>query len=84
MSKLTKAELSEYKKLLSLTRKDGSGEHFADLVEFEDRMDKKYGSWSIIPVKKAKGGMVKKGYNRGGVACGASNPAYKPMKKVKK
>ena len=53
MSKLTKAELSKYKKLLSLTRKDGSGEHFVDLEEFEDRMDKKYGSWSIIPVKKA-------------------------------
>jgi len=38
---------------------------------------------SIIPVKKAKGGMIKKGYNKGGIACGASNPAARPMKKSK-
>jgi len=67
MSKLTKAELSQYKRLLSITRKDGSDEHFSDLENFEERMDKKYGSWSIIPVKKAKGGMMKKkGYAEGG------------------
>ncbi len=65
MSKLTKAELSKYKKLLSLTRKDGSGEHFADLEEFEDRMDKKYGSWSIIPVKRGErvyNSMISRGF----------------------
>jgi hypothetical protein len=31
----------------------------------------------------AKGGMMKKGYNKGGY-CGASNPAERPMKKMKK
>ena len=68
MSKLTASELSRYKKLLSMTRKDGSDEHFADLEKFEERMDKKYGSWDIIPVKKSKGGMMKKkGMAKGGM-----------------
>ena len=36
-----------------------------------------------MPKKKmAYGGMVKKGYNKGGY-CGASNPAARPMKKGK-
>ena len=30
-----------------------------------------------------KGGMAKKGYAHGGMACGASNPAERPMKKSK-
>ena len=30
----------------------------------------------------SKGGMVKRGYNKGGY-CGASNPAERPMKKTK-
>ena len=30
-----------------------------------------------------KGGMMKKGYAHGGLACGASNPAERPMKKSK-
>ena len=68
MSKLTASELSRYKKLFSMTRKDGSDEHFADLEKFEERMDKKYGSWDIIPVKKSKGGMMKKkGMAKGGM-----------------
>ena len=51
-----------------MTRKDGSDEHFADLEKFEERMDKKYGSWDIIPVKKSKGGMMKKkGMAKGGM-----------------
>jgi len=33
--------------------------------------------------KMSKGGMAKKGYNKGGY-CGASNPAERPMKKGKK
>ena len=32
--------------------------------------------------KMSKGGMTKKGYNKGGY-CGASNPAARPMKKGK-
>lgn len=36
-----------------------------------------------MPKKKmAYGGMVKNGYNKGGM-CGASNPAARPMKKSK-
>ena len=37
-----------------------------------------------MPSKKkmSKGGMAKKGYNKGGY-CGASNPAERPMKKGK-
>ena len=36
-----------------------------------------------MPKKKmAYGGMVKKGYNKGGM-CGASNPASRPVKKSK-
>ena len=31
----------------------------------------------------SKGGMMKKGYAHGGLACGASNPAERPMKKGK-
>ena len=31
----------------------------------------------------SKGGMAKKGYAHGGMACGASNPAERPMKKSK-
>jgi hypothetical protein len=32
----------------------------------------------------SKGGMAKKkGYAKGGMACGASNPAARPMKKSK-
>ena len=35
--------------------------------------------------KMNKGGMMKKGYAKGGmVACGASNPPSRPMKKMKK
>lgn len=33
--------------------------------------------------KMNKGGMMKKGYAHGGLACGASNPAERPMKKGK-
>ena len=73
MSKLTASELSRYKKLLSMTRKDGSDEHFADLEKFEERMDKKYGSWDIIPVKKSKGGMMKK---KGMAKCGMKKKGY--------
>ena len=80
MSKLTASELSRYKKLLSMTRKDGSDEHFADLEKFEERMDKKYGSWDIIPVKKSKGGMMKKGYAKGG--AGMKKKAYAKGGKV--
>ena len=88
MSKLTASELARYKKLLSMTRKDGSDEHFADLEKFEERMDKKYGSWDIIPVKKSKGGMMKKkGMARGGMkkkgyAAGGLKMVEKDGKKV--
>jgi len=69
--KLTKAERAKYTKLLSLTRKDGSkyDEHFADLLDFEDAMDEKYGyDWNLSYIKgNAKGGMMKKkGYAKGG------------------
>jgi hypothetical protein len=88
MSKLTASELSRYKKLLSITRKDGSDEHFADLEKFEERMDKKYGSWDIIPVKKSKGGMMKKkgmakgGMKKKGYAAGGLKMVEKDGQKV--
>ena len=40
--KLNKTEKAKYKKLLSLSKKGGD-DAFADLVDFEEAMDDKYG-----------------------------------------
>ena len=65
--KLNKTEKAKYKKLLSLSKKGGD-DAFADLVDFEEAMDDKYGyDWHLTRVGKAKGMMKKKGYAKGGM-----------------
>ncbi len=54
--------------------------------EVAKKMGYNYGGMSskkkdYMAMGMSKGGMSKKGYNKGGLACGASNPPERPMMK---
>jgi hypothetical protein len=53
--------------------------------EVAKKMGYSYGGMAKKKMGMMSGGMAKKkmGYKDGGLACGASNPAERPMKKMK-